>query len=192
MKKISVSISVPVKAIALSTVIAIVMIMAVVVFTVTVVVVSSTPACSETLKFGVFDLQKVMNDSQSVKNYRKRYQDTLDEKKKPLVQKEEEARILKEKLDQGKFTPQERTAKEDEFAQRIKELRRLKEDLDSDVAQMDRWLKGQVFKDLDAILKDLARKEGYTIIFEKNTAGIAYYSGSIDVTDKILSLYNKK
>ncbi|MBF0566776.1 MAG: OmpH family outer membrane protein [Nitrospirae bacterium] len=184
MKKICVSISVLLRAIVF-TVTAIVLIGAA-------VVVSANPARSETLKFGVFDLQKVMSDSQNVKNYRKRYQDTLDEKKKPFVQKEEEARILREKIDQGKFPPQERMAKEDEFAQRIKELRRLKEDLDSDVAQMDRWLKGQVFKDLDAILKDLARKEGYTIIFEKNTAGIAYYNASIDVTDKILSLYNKK
>ncbi|MBF0564011.1 MAG: OmpH family outer membrane protein [Nitrospirae bacterium] len=150
------------------------------------------PAYSETLKIGIFDIQKVMNESQKVKSYRKRYQDTLDEKKKPVVQKEEYAKTLREKIDQGQMSPDERMLKEDEFSLKMKELKRLKEDFDFDLTQMDRWLKAQVFKDLNEILKDFAKQEGYTIILEKNSSGIAYFNASIDVTDRILSIYNKK
>jgi Skp family chaperone for outer membrane proteins len=59
----------------------------------------STPSFSEeTLKIGVFDLQKVMKDSKVVQGYRQKIGKELESKKKLLAEKEESVKQTEEKL----------------------------------------------------------------------------------------------
>ncbi|MBF0554343.1 MAG: OmpH family outer membrane protein [Nitrospirae bacterium] len=145
---------------------------------------------AEPLKIGVFDIQRIMNEATAVNTYRQRYQNTLDLKRKPFDQTEEELKQLREQIDKGKLKPEERMAKEEEFAQKVLAARHQKEDLEAEVVKMDRWMKAQVFKDISEILEELNKKEDYSIIFERGT--VAYYKNAVDITTKIIELYNKK
>ncbi|MBF0486756.1 MAG: OmpH family outer membrane protein [Nitrospirae bacterium] len=145
---------------------------------------------AETLKIGIFDIQRIMSEAAPVNTYRQRYQSTLELKRKPFDQTEEELKQLREQIDKGKLKPEEQMAKEEEFAQKVLVAKHQKEDLEAEVAKMDRWMKAQVFKDISALLEELNKKEDYSIIFERST--VAYYKNAIDVTAKIIELYNKK
>ncbi|MBF0464477.1 MAG: OmpH family outer membrane protein [Nitrospirae bacterium] len=147
---------------------------------------------AESIKIGVFEIQRVIAEAKPVKQYQKRYDDTLSKKKVPFVQKEEELKKLKEKIDKADLKLEEKLKTEEQFTQKLKELKRQKEDLDQEVLKMEKWLKAQVFKDLNEIINEIGKKYDYTIIMEKNTGGIAYHKSSIDVTDKIIELYNQK
>ncbi|MBF0459091.1 MAG: OmpH family outer membrane protein [Nitrospirae bacterium] len=145
---------------------------------------------AETLKIGVFDIQRIMNEATVVGSYRQRYQSTLELKRKPLAETEEGLKQLREKLDKGGLKPEERMAAEEEFAQKLRTAKHQREDLDAEVMQMDRWLKAQVFRDIGEILEELNKKEDYTIILERNM--VAYYKNTVDITGKIIVLYNNK
>ncbi|MBF0320519.1 MAG: OmpH family outer membrane protein [Nitrospirae bacterium] len=155
-----------------------------------VVLLLPAPLKAEALKIGVFDLQRIMNESKTVNTYRQRYQNTLELKRKPLEQTEEELKQLREKIDKGEIKPDQRMATEEEFSQKVRTAKRLKEDLDAEVMQMDRWLKAQVYKDVSEILEELNKKDEYSIIFERNM--VAYYKNTVDITSKVIELYNKK
>ena len=53
---------------------------------------------AETLKIGIFDLQKVMKESKVVQGYRQKIGKELESKKKLLAEKEESVKQTEEKL----------------------------------------------------------------------------------------------
>jgi outer membrane protein len=49
-----------------------------------------------------------------------------------------------------------------------------------------------MLKEIRQIINEFAQKEGYNLILEKAEQFIIYNTANIDVTDKIISLFNQK
>ncbi|KWT75273.1 OmpH family outer membrane protein [Candidatus Magnetominusculus xianensis] len=160
------------------------------IFTLCVMLLGTVPLQAEPLKVGVFDIQRIMNEAAAVSTYKQRYQSTLELKRKPLLQTEEDLKQLKEKIDKGGLKPEEAMAADLEFTQKVRTAKHQREDLDAEVMQMDRWLKAQIYKDISEILVELNKKEDYAVILERGV--VAYYKSSVDITSKIIEIYNKK
>lgn len=154
----------------------------------------SMPLHAETLKIAVFDLQKIMGESKTVNSYRQKLEKEVEAKRKTLLEKQETVKQIEERLkkDGQGITPSERKELEEKRANEIKELRRMKEDIDSEIQKMDKELTQRVLKDIDDKVKEIAKKENYTIIFEKNAGGIAHFGESVDITEKVIKAYDKK
>lgn len=149
---------------------------------------------AEPLKIGVFDIQKVMRGSKTVEGYRQKLEKEIGVKKKTFAEKQEAIRQGEEKFrkEGQKGSPAERKFHEDKLENDIKELKRLKEDLDLDLQKMDRELTQKAFREIGEVIGKIAESGGYTIVFEKSSAGIAYFQDSVDITDKVISDYDRK
>ena len=145
--------------------------------------------CAQALKIGVFDVQKVMRESKKIDGYRQELAKNIETKAKPLRDKESTARLIEEKLikEGGKITPAERRGLEEKLANETKEVRRMKEDLEIEIRKMDSELTQKALRDMGIVIKNIADKEHYTIIFEKSAAGIVHFIDSMDLTNKIIS-----
>jgi len=143
---------------------------------------------AQELKLGVFDMQKIMKESKTVANYRKDIFEKIELKRKPIQEKDEFAKAINEKLkkDGSNMPFNDRKALEEKFVNEIKEIRRMKEDLDAETIKYDRELSKNIFLEIDKIIKNIAEQEDYTVIFENTAAGIAHYQNSVDITGKIL------
>ncbi len=51
---------------------------------------------------------------------------------------------------------------------------------------------GEIVKDIGIIVKEYAKKEGFTYIKDKLEGGVIYNDESFDVTDEIIELYDRK
>ncbi len=142
------------------------------------------------LKIAVFDIQRIIRESKTIDAYRKELLRNVDEKRKILKEKEEALRQIEKKLREegGRLSLYERRALEDKFMDGAKELRRLREDIDIELQKMDRELTHKAFSDIAGVIKKIAEKEGYTLILERNAAGVAYAKEKIDITGKILEM----
>ena len=49
---------------------------------------------------------------------------------------------------------------------------------------------GQIRKDVDKLVKELGKKEGFLLILERKEAGVIYMPSTIDITDKVIKQYN--
>ncbi|MCX8110717.1 MAG: OmpH family outer membrane protein [Syntrophorhabdaceae bacterium] len=149
---------------------------------------SGSQVHAQSMKIGVFDLQKIIRDSKTIEGYRQEIVKSLEEKVKPIRTKEESLKNLEDKLRRQlqTLTLDERRDLEDKIANEVKEINRMKEDLDIAIRKMDRDLTQKAFKEIDAIVKNIAMKENYAVIFEKSRAGIAFSIEAIDITKKIL------
>jgi len=130
-----------------------------------------------------------MKESKTIEGYRHELLKGIEAKRKPLSDKENSVRTLEDKLrkDGEKLSLNERRATEEKLANEVKELKRLREDIDIELQRMDRELTQKAFRDIGGVVKNIADKENYTIIFEKNAAGIVHVKDTVDITGKVLN-----
>ncbi|HOJ71355.1 MAG TPA: OmpH family outer membrane protein [Syntrophorhabdaceae bacterium] len=143
---------------------------------------------AQTLNIGVFDLQKIIRESKTIEGYRQEIAKSIEEKTRPIKAKEESLRAMEDRFRRQiqNLSVDERRDWEEKIANEVKEIKRMREDLDIQIRKMDRDLTAKANKEIDTILKNIAERENYTIIFERNAAGIVHLKDTVDITDKIL------
>jgi outer membrane protein len=154
--------------------------------------VSAVPAAAQNVKIGYVDFQLILNES-------KRGQEAKD-----LLAKERDFRAgkLRESEDafKKKLTDLEkkRTALSIEAFQKEQELLlQEREDLarriqtfQQNLYEKEQELTKEIFDDVEAIIKQIAEKEGFTVVLEKQQGGIVFAIPNIDLTQKALQMYN--
>jgi outer membrane protein len=153
----------------------------------------STASAAGVVKIGIVDFQKILTTS----NYGKRATDELNKKGKDMEgdMKAKETELLDL---QKKFEKDSVVMAKDKKEEKQKELRAKFNDFKTLRAKyMDEFknmqanhfnkIRGEVLNVTSAI----GKKEGFTIIIEKNEGGIMYSEGALDITDKVVSEYNK-
>ncbi|HOE16966.1 MAG TPA: OmpH family outer membrane protein [Syntrophorhabdaceae bacterium] len=143
---------------------------------------------AQAVKVGVFEVQKVMRESKTFEGYRQDLMREIEAKRKPLRDREESARATEQKLRQegDKLPVNERRALEERLANDARDIRRLREDFEVEVRKLDTQLAQKALGVISGVIKNIGEKEGYTLIFERSAAGIAYFKDTIDITGKII------
>ncbi|MBF0505554.1 MAG: OmpH family outer membrane protein [Nitrospirae bacterium] len=154
----------------------------------------SSSLAAETLKIGIFDIQRIMAESRTVKGYREKLANDLEPKKKAFFAKREIANQLGEKLkkDGPSMSASDRRAAEDRLSSAMQEIKIMNEDINLDFQRINKELTQQAVDGIFKAVRDIASKENYTVIFEKNQAGVAYSKGSIDITEKVIKAYDSR
>jgi outer membrane protein len=152
------------------------------------------PLAAQNVKVGVVDLQKFQKNSKAFQRaslvVKKKFDDMqqklndernalgkLDEELKKqsmmlsLDAQEDKKRDFEKKQRQFKFTY-------DEYTQEMKET------------EMEAIRK--VMKELEKVVEEMGKKEGYTIILERRTLGLLYFNNTIDLTDRVTEAYDKQ
>lgn len=119
------------------------------------------------------------------------------EKEKAAMQKQldtqqAEAVKLKDELDKkGQLlSPEARREKQETLERRVRDTRRLAEDLDNTLKRKGQELENKVLGDLIGIVQRVAKERGYTVVFEARSAGILYGAPEIDLTDEVVKAYD--
>lgn len=143
---------------------------------------------AQAAKIGVFEVQKVMRESKTFEGYRQDLMKQIEAKRKPLRDREESAKATEEKLrKEGEKLPvNERRALEERLANDARDIRRLREDFEIEVRKLDTQLAQKALGMISGVVKNIGEREGYTVIFEKSAAGVAYFKDTVDITGKII------
>ncbi len=149
-----------------------------------------TATFAAVIKIGVIDTQKIMRESKAAKKARAVFLKDVEAKRKVLNAKQQEVKGMEDELrEKGKdMAPQVRKEKADNLNQEIKELRRLKSDLEEELKKKEMELNRKIFLEIADIVREYLKKEKYTIILEKRS--VIASDDTIDITDKILRLYD--
>jgi outer membrane protein len=149
---------------------------------------------AEILKIGIFDLQKVIATSKTIDSYRQKLAKDAEAKNNLISDKQKAARQIDEKLQKegSRLQAGERKSLEEKLQGEIKELQRMKEDMELELKKADRDLTERSLKDINIIVGQIYEKENYSIIFEKNTAGVIKFRNTLDITDQVIKTYDTK
>ncbi len=144
-------------------------------------------------KLGYIDLQRVMLESEKGKEAKKGLMEEADKLKKSLDQRQDEIQKLKDSLERqaATITPEARADKEKQYQTKLKDYQRLAGDYETDLRQKDAETSQRILKELEEIVRKLGDNDKYTLILERTQAGILFGSSSIDITDRVIALYNE-
>ena len=151
---------------------------------------ASPLAYAQTTKIGVFDMDRVFNESKRWAKERDAFVKKGKALQEAFEKKAAELKALKESLEKkaGMLSEQARKEKEREYQQKARELERLGQDSDAEIKQMNKEGATRFNKILMAVVKKLGQEEKYTLILEASI--IPYVSKEIDITDQVLKAFD--
>jgi outer membrane protein len=156
--------------------------------------VAASVQAAEPLKIAIFDLQKVIAESKTVDSYRQQLTKDTGAKNSLFSDKQNAIRQTDEKLqkDGTRLPVGERKSLEEKLKREMKELQRMKEDMELELKKADRELTERSLKEISKIVEQIYEKENYSIIFEKSRAGVIKFRNTLDITDQIIKAYDTK
>lgn len=143
-------------------------------------------------RIGVVDIQKFQKKSKNFQSISTRLkkkfdamQQKLDDERNALLKMEDDFKKQSMMLSLD--------AQEDKKRDLEKKRRYYKyifEDLSQEMKDVETEATGDIGKELEKVVKKIAEKDGYTLILEKRTLGLIYYSDVIDITDRVVDAYD--
>ncbi len=152
----------------------------------------AAPAFGADAKLGYVDLQKALNLSQAGKEAKEKIAGKVKEYEGTVDSRQKEIKKLKEELEKQAVLLSEdaRAAKERDYQQKLKEFQRFTKDIQEELQQKDADFTRQILEKLFVVLKDLGKKEGFSMILEKTESSVLYADDSVDLTDKLIKAYD--
>lgn len=143
-------------------------------------------------KVGVVDLQRCLLESKLGKKYKAEFTAKAEQAKVDLEKKEAALKELRENLEKQSLvlSPAAKAEKEKEYRDKTEAFQGLYKSTLQNLQKQDQELTGRVLKELQSIIKEIGESSGYTIIAERQEAGILYFGKEVDVTDELIRRYD--
>jgi outer membrane protein len=154
----------------------------------------STATQAADVKIGVIDFQKILETSETGKAAISEFQEQGKKYESELKTKGEELEQAKKKLDADALVmaKEAREQKEQELGKRIGEYRSQQQKYMAEIREKEQKIVGQIQHDVFELVREIGKKDGYTMIVEKRVGGVIFESSSIDLTDTVLRLYDSQ
>ena len=144
------------------------------------------------LKVGCIDIQKAVNESIAGKEAKKAIAKELEKLQHLYGEKQKELQGMKESLEKQALmlNPETRAAKEKEYQTKLKEFQRWVEDTQNEIKQKGLEMERNISLGLQKVIQKVGADEGYSFILEKNENIVLFASKTIDLTDRVIKLFD--
>ena len=144
------------------------------------------------MKIGMIDFQAVVGKSQPGQQIEADLKKDGERMEAELTKDKEELTALKEKLEREAMvmSREAREEKEIEFRVKARNLQEKEKRYRAEFMGRQRQEVDKLRKVVLEITQDLGKKEGYTLVLSK--VGVLYHDASVDLTDKVVQLLNKR
>ena len=147
---------------------------------------------SAELKIASVDIQKAVNECNAGKEAKKDITKEVEKFQRLVADKQKELQTLKETLEKqaAMLNPEARAAKEKELQGKARDFQRWGEDYQNELNQKRAEKERAISSALQKVIQKLGADEGYTLILERNEAIVLYATKTIDITDRVIKLYD--
>ncbi len=145
-------------------------------------------------KIGVVDFQKILETSKVGKAAQTEIKSEGEKMEEALKDKGTEIETLKKKLERDALVIDRDTRAEREREIRIKinDIKALQKKYMSDFRDLESRMIERIRTQLIGIIEEIGKADGFLLIMEKREAGVLYSPNTVDITEKVIRLYNKK
>ncbi|MBK8168779.1 MAG: OmpH family outer membrane protein [Sandaracinaceae bacterium] len=155
-------------------------------------VTSFAPRLYAQVRIAVVDLQRALAETEDgrrakaqLKRLIKSRQKTLDDKQQELTKMRDD--IEKQKNVLSRDALQKRL---DEYQQKFVDVQTVYVEYQRELAAKEAELTKTILDRMEAILRRIGQSEGYTLVVERNEAGVMWVPGNLDITDNVIQRYN--
>ncbi len=161
---------------------------------VAILVASGSWAADPSVKVGFVDMQAVISTSKEGEAAKGKVAGEAAGKQKEISAKEAEIKQMDGELQKQSPILSEAAKKEreEEIRRKLRDLKRLTEDFNRDLAKRESELINDLLRDVTAVIREYGKEKGFTLIVEKGQGGVIYGSEPADLTKEILDRFNAR
>jgi len=165
--------------------------------TLTTILVAATAAAwaqsAPAIKVGVFDANRVSEETDEGKKIQAKLTAFGEKKKAELAAKEKEITDLRAQLDSQNLSlsPEKMQQMQKDVQRKGLELQQAQEAARSEFQIEVSEAQNKFQEQLIRVINQFGRDEGFTLVIERTTGGVAFASESIDVTTAIVDKFNE-
>lgn len=145
---------------------------------------------AQNIKMGFVDAQKVLEGSKEGKRVKASMEEFVKSRQKIIDLEEQELKQLEEDLvRQGALlSPEAKKIKQDDFQKKLMEYQKRATELNKEVQGKKFDTLRDFNKRLEEAVRQIAEKEGYTFVLDKNSEGgsVIYAKDNFDITSKVV------
>lgn len=149
---------------------------------------------ADVAKIGVIDFQRILETSSAGKASQAEITKQGKAMEAELKKNQEELEEIKKRIEREALvmTKEMREEKEREFRIRVNDFRTLEQKFKKDINDLNKRLVKRLQDDVFELVEEIGKKEGYLLVVERTEGGVMYAPNAIDITDKLIQLYNTR
>jgi outer membrane protein len=146
------------------------------------------------LKVGYVDLQRALNESEAGKQAKERFKVQVDRLQVDLKKKKDQLDSLKEQLEKKASVMKEEEARnlQKDYERKLRDFERSYKDSQGELQQKDNELTVELLKELQGVIEEFGKENGYSIILEQSSSSVLYGAPDLDLTEQVIARYNAR
>ncbi|MFN8642162.1 MAG: OmpH family outer membrane protein [Candidatus Binatia bacterium] len=146
------------------------------------------------IKLGYVDLQRALNESDAGKAAKERFKVQVDKLQVDLKKKKDALDSMKEQLEKkaSVMKPEEARNLEGDYQKKLRDFERAYKDSQGELQQKDNELTVELLKELQVVIEEFGKEQGYSMILEQSSSSVLYGSADLDLTEQIIGRYNAR
>ncbi len=155
---------------------------------------NSTVFCAESIKIGVINFDKILQESSAGKITQKELKAKGEEFQKAILAEKKLLDEMSKTFEREALvlSPEKQQEKQREFRIRANDFKKMQQNFQNQFKKLEFQKLNEIRKQVFEIAGQIGNKESYTLVLEKKASGIVYYPNTLDITDKIIKEYNLK
>lgn len=155
---------------------------------------SLAPAARAEQKLGYVDFQRAIKEVEEGKAAGAALKRDFEEKQKQLNARSEEVKRLQEDFQKqaALLTPEAKAAKGAEIERKMMETQEFYVKLQQDLSGKEREAMRPLADKMTVIVREIAEADGFTMVFDRDSAGLIFAPPSLDLTNELIRKYNAK
>jgi outer membrane protein len=151
-------------------------------------------ALAQSPKLGYVDLRRAVDETDEGKAARASLKKDFDEKQKQLDVRRDDFEKAQQEFEKQAvvMSDQAKRDKAGELERKARELASLFQQLQTDLSKREGEAMRGIIDRMTGVVREIAEADGFTIVFERNDAGIMYAPASLDLTNELIRKYNAR
>lgn len=150
---------------------------------------------ADSLKIATFNIQKIIEESKSGAEARKAMEAKKTELQSKFKGEQDSLKAQGEEIEKkgSAWSAEVKAGKERDYQKKMREFQLKVEDAQFEMKQLEKKVLDPIFKELQAVINEIGKADGLTMIFEKSRSnGLLYAAESIDISDKVTKALDAK
>jgi outer membrane protein len=151
-------------------------------------------ASADDIRIGYVDMRKVMTESKVGKRAKDEIEKTIKQRQEGLSRDEQQLKKLQEVYEKDKLllSDAQKQTRQKEFDEKLKAYQQSTAEAQREIEQKEQEYTRKALPEVRGIIRDLAKEEKLTLVFEKRDMPVLYAIDGPDLTDKVLQRFDAK
>ena len=148
---------------------------------------------SARVRIGIIDMQKIILSVEEGKTAREKLGKEIKSKEQEFRKKKEELDAMNKswKKEAAMLSEQARIRKQQEFQKKFMALRNSEMEFQGSIKKKEAEVTQKIAIKVAGIVDTIAKKQDIDTVFERNSSGLLYVKDPLDLTDQVISSYEK-